>query len=123
MELQGKIIVALQPRSGTSARGEWKSQDFVLEIPGQYVKKMVFTVFGADRLQKFAIQVGQQVNVSFDIDAHEWNGRWFNEVRAYDVRPLPNSSVAPQEAQPTEQEQDPFGAAYDNSSTNSNLPY
>ena len=24
MDLQGKIIAALEPRSGTSARGEWK---------------------------------------------------------------------------------------------------
>lgn len=89
MELQGKIIAALPERSGVSARGEWKSQDFVVEtIEGQYTRKMLFTVFGADRLQRFNIQVGQDVNVSFDIDAHEWNGRWYNDIRAFDVRPL-----------------------------------
>lgn len=87
MELQGKIIAALPERSGVSARGEWKSQDFVVEtIDGQYTRKMLFTVFGADRLQRFNIQVGQDVLVSFDIDCHEWNGRWYNDIRAYDVR-------------------------------------
>jgi hypothetical protein len=47
----------------------------------------VFEVFGEDRIKKFNVQQGQEVTVSFDIDAHEYNGRWFNEVRAWDVRP------------------------------------
>lgn len=88
MELQGKVIYALEQRSGTSARGEWVSQDFVLETHDTYPRKMVFSVFGADRLQRFNIQVGQEVNVSFDIDAREYNGRWFNSIRAFDVRPV-----------------------------------
>jgi|GEM_PF-53314 len=93
MDLQGKIIAALEPRSGTSARGEWKSQDFVVETHDQYPRKMVFSVFGADRLERFNIQVGQEVTVSFDIDAHEYNGRWFNNIRAFDVRVLDPNSV------------------------------
>lgn len=89
MEIQGKIIFALPERSGVSARGEWKVQEFVLETTdSQYPRKMVFDVFGADRLQRFNIQVGQDVNVSFDIDAREYNGRWFNSIRAFDVRQI-----------------------------------
>ena len=95
MDLQGKIIAALEPRSGVSARGEWKSQDFVIETMDSFPRKMVFSVFGADRLQRFAIQVGQMVNVSFDIDAHEYNGRWFNNIRAFDVRPVQPATAAP----------------------------
>lgn len=96
MEVQGRIIAVLPERSGTSARGEWKSQEFVIETADQqYPRKMVFTVFGAERLQRFAIQGGQDVSVSFDIDAHEWNGRWFNDIRAYDVRPAVIGQAAP----------------------------
>ena len=86
MELQGKVIVALPERSGTSSRGEWKSQEFVIETHESYPKKMVFNVFGAERLQRFNVKVGQEVNVSFDIDAHEYNDRWFNSINAFDVR-------------------------------------
>lgn len=88
MDIQGKILVALPPRNGESARGPWTAQDFVVETHDSYPKKMVFTVFGADRLQRFNIQVGQEVLVSFDIDAHEYQGRWYNSIRAYDVRPF-----------------------------------
>ncbi|MDD7246524.1 MAG: DUF3127 domain-containing protein [Prevotellaceae bacterium] len=100
MELQGKVIAALPERSGVSQRGEWKSQEFVIEThDAQYPRKLVFTVFGIERLQRFNIQVGQEVLVAFDIDAHEWNGRWFNDVRAFDVRQVdPMQYGAPQAA-------------------------
>jgi hypothetical protein len=89
MELTGKIIAVMPANSGTSQRTgqEWMNQQYVLEVPGMYPRKMVFEVFGQDRIEKFNIQEGQEVTVSFEIDAHEHNGRWFNEIRAWDVRP------------------------------------
>ena len=69
MELQGKIITVLPEKTGTSARGEWKVQEYVVETHDAYPKKMVFSVFGADRISRFNIQVGQEVTVAFDIDA------------------------------------------------------
>lgn len=93
MELQGKVIAALPEKTGVSQRGEWKVQEFVIETHDAYPKKMVFSVFGADRLLRFNIQVGQELTVSFDIDAHEYNGRWFNSIRAFDVRQVDPNSV------------------------------
>ena len=101
MELQGKIIQALPVKTGTSARGDWKVQEFVLEtLDAQYPRKMVFSVFGEERLQRFNIQVGQDVNVSFDIDAREYNGKWFNSIRAFDVRPVVPNVQAPTDNPP-----------------------
>ena len=94
MELQGKVIAVLPERSGVSARGEWKSQSFVIETHEQYPKKLVFDVFGADRLQQFNIQSGDEIMVSFDIDAHEYNGRWFNNIRAWNVQHIDPNAVA-----------------------------
>ena len=96
MDLQGKILVALPPRSGESARGPWEAQDFVVETHDNFPRKMVFTVFGSDRLQRFNLQVGQEVLVSFEIDAHEYQGRWYNSIRAYDVRPFDPQNMAAQ---------------------------
>lgn len=89
MEITGKITYVLPERSGTSARGEWKAQSFVIEeTHDQYPRKMVFDVFGAERLQRFNIKSGDEVKVFFDIDAHEYQGRWFNNIRAFDVQRL-----------------------------------
>lgn len=96
MELQGKVIAVLPEKSGTSARGEWKVQEYVVETHDAYPKKMVFSVFGADRISRFNIQIGQEVTVSFDIDAHEYQGRWFNSIRAFDVRQVDPASVGMQ---------------------------
>lgn len=95
MEITGKIIAVLQPQGGVSARtgNSWKSQDYVIETQEQYPKKCVFRVFGEDKIGQFNIQAGEVVTVSFDIDAHEYNGRWYNDVRAWAVNH--NPQVAP----------------------------
>ena len=96
MELQGKVIAVLQPREGVSKAGNnWKAQEYVIETEEQYPKKMCFEIFGADRIQSMSplLQVGNTVKVSFDIDAREWNGRYFNSIRAWKVE-LPDQAAA-----------------------------
>ena len=115
MELQGKIIAALDPREFESRRNPGEkmvSQDFVLQQHDQYGRKLLFNVFGADRLQRFNIQVGQEVSVLFDIDAREWNGRWFTDIRAYDVRQVDPAAQTTDNA-PFAQETAPFAPAPD----------
>nr|DAO38660.1 MAG TPA: Single-stranded DNA-binding protein, BARTONELLA HENSELAE, SINGLE-STRAND BINDING.1A [Caudoviricetes sp.] len=94
MEIQGKVIAVLPERSGVSARGEWKSQTYVIETQEQYHKKMAFDVFGADRLAQFNIHSGEEILVSFDIDAHEYQGRWFNSIRAWNVTKVSQQAMA-----------------------------
>ena len=79
MEITGKIIAVLPERGGVSQRtgSEWKVQEYVLETQEQYPRKMCFDVFGADKIAQFAIKIGDQLTVSFDIDAREYNGRWY----------------------------------------------
>ena len=101
MELTGKIIAEFNERGGVSSRmgNEWKAKSFVLEVPGEYPRKMVFDVFGVDRLAAFNIQVGEELTVHFDIDAHEYNGRWFNDVRAFRIdrgQAAPAPAAAPE---------------------------
>ncbi len=97
MEITGRILAVLPMQSGTSARGEWKKQEYVIEhsLDQQYPRKMCFNLWG-DNIDKFNIQQGQEVTVSFDIDCREYNGRWYNDIRAWRVVPQTNS-VPPQQ--------------------------
>ena len=111
MELSGKIIAVLPAREGVSksSGNPWKTQEYVLETHDQYPRKMCFNLFGADKIAQFNIQVGEEVTVSFDIDCREWQGRWFNDIRAWKVEravavqapagaedmPFPPASAAP----------------------------
>lgn len=84
-DMYGKIIAVLPTRSGTSARGtQWSSQTAVIETHEQYPKRVAFDVLG-DKITEFNLQVGEDVTVSFDINAREYNGRWFNSVNAWNV--------------------------------------
>ncbi|MGL4852394.1 MAG: DUF3127 domain-containing protein [Phocaeicola sp.] len=99
MELQGKVIAVLEPKGGVSKTGnEWKVQEYVIETHDQYPKKLCFEVFGNEKIDQFKIQMGEEVNVFFDVDAREWNGRWFNSIRAWKVERVTaqNYAAAPQ---------------------------
>lgn len=87
MEFTGKIIAILQPRSGVSktSGNEWKAQEYVIENHDQYPKKMCFDIFGAEKIEQFNIQMGEELTVSFDIDARQWQDRWFNSIRAWKI--------------------------------------
>lgn len=90
----------MEPRGGVSARtgNSWKTQEYVLEVPGQYPKRCLFNVFGEDRINQFNIQNGDELTIQFDIDAREYNGRWYNDIRAYNVirgqQPVAGAPVA-----------------------------
>ena len=98
MDMSGQIIAVLPERGGVSQRTgtEWKVATYVLETMEQYPKKCCFEVFGTDKIQQMNIQVGQMLTVSVDIDAHEYQGRWYNQIRAWKAVPYdPNAPVAP----------------------------
>ena len=123
----------MEPREGTSARGPWKSQQYVIETHDQYPKKMVFDIFGAERIDQFAIKAGEEILVSFDVDAHEYNGRWFNNIRAWNIQrvdaaaaqagnmPPAAAPIAPQ-SQPAAGSQAPFPPAASDSAAD-DLPF
>ena len=108
-EISGQIIAVLPTRSGTSAKGTvWSSQTAVIETREQYPKKVAFDVFGADRITQFNLQVGEYVTVSYDIDAHEYQGRWFNAVRAWNVVRANQATQQPPQPPVNAQPQAPF---------------
>lgn len=90
MEMSGRIIHVLEARGGTSARtgNSWKVQSYVLETQEQYPKHLCFEVFGEDKINLMNIQEGQDLTVSFDVDAREYQGRWYNQLRAWKVEPI-----------------------------------
>ena len=84
MEFTGKIIAILQPRGGVSktSGNEWKAQEYVIENHDQYPKKMCFDIFGADKIEQFNIQMGEELTVSFDIDARQWQDQQYPRMES-----------------------------------------
>lgn len=85
MEISGKIIVALPAQGGVSKAGkEWSRQDYVIETKEQYPKKIAFSVMN-DNIMNFGLTVGQEVDIHIDINATEWNGKWYNSITCWKV--------------------------------------
>lgn len=84
MELSGRIVQVLPEKSGTSARGTWRKQEYVIETPGDYPKQVCFMVWG-EKIDQFRIQQDQELTVHFDLESREYNGRWYTDVKAWRV--------------------------------------
>lgn len=84
MEVSGKIIEILPEKSGQSANGTWRKQEYILETSGQYPKKVCFMAWG-DKIDQFQIKQGDNVTVSVDLESREYNGRWYTDVKAWKV--------------------------------------
>ena len=84
MEIKGKIIEVLPEKSGQSANGEWRKQEYVLETESNYPKKICFMAWG-DKIEEFNLRQGDTVEVSVDLESREYNGRWYTDVKAWKV--------------------------------------
>ena len=99
MDAEGKIIVKLPLQSGVSKAGNnWSKQEYVLETQEAYPKKIHFSFFG-DRANQYPLEVGDTVRLSFDIDSHEYNGRWFTSINGWKAEKIDLNNQAPQTTQ------------------------
>ena len=111
MEITGKIIAVLPEQGGVSKNGnEWKKQEYVLETHDQYPKKVCFQLFGADRIAQAAIQPGEELTVSFDIESREYMGKWYTNINAWKVERPTAATANPASADITPDNIVPSGA-------------
>jgi len=93
MEVSGKVIAVTPIQTGEGRNGLWKKQEYVVEYDqnSQYPRRLMFNLWG-DRIDQYHISEGQLLKVSFDIDCREYNGRWYNDIRAWKVEADDGSS-------------------------------
>lgn len=83
--ISGKIIAVLPVKSGTSAKGtEWKAQTAVIETQEKFPKRIALDILNDD-ITKFNVHVEDFVDVKIDIDAREYNGKWFNSIKCWSL--------------------------------------
>ena len=101
MQLQGVITEVLPERSGVGKNGnQWRSATYVLEYTpegSQWAQHCVFEVMN-ERINEYQLQKGDWVQVSLSVDAREWQGKWYNSVKAYACSRAPRENEVPKEA-------------------------
>jgi hypothetical protein len=78
--------IAAEINGISNAGKQWRSKTIVITIPGDYSKDVAFDLKG-DKIDKFGnnLNIGDNVTVDLDIDAREYNGKWFTTVTAWRV--------------------------------------
>lgn len=90
LQIEGKVIAVMPIISGTSKAGnQWSKQEFVVETMDQYPRKVCMQLMG-DKIDRFAnlIQESNILEIDFDVESREYNGRYYTNVIAYDMRHL-----------------------------------
>ena len=97
LELEGTLRHKLASQQGTSARGAWAKQEFILEFPdGNYTAQACFTAFGQDKVAELdKYQIGDRIRISFNIRSREYNGRWYNDLQIWRIAPAGQPTAAP----------------------------
>lgn len=89
LKIDGKLIKNLAVTRGESERGTWARGGFVIESFGDYPKTVAFTTFGEERVKMTeGMTAGTPVEVRFLPESREFNGKWYTECKAIDVKPI-----------------------------------
>jgi hypothetical protein len=99
MQLTAKLAQLLPIQTGTGKNGEWKKQDIIVETDGQYPKKVCISIWG-DKINEGQLQIGNLLQIDFDIESREYNNKWYTDIKAWKIeltgtstQNIPNNEV------------------------------
>ena len=86
LTLKGKLVKILNMESGVSRNGNsWKKQEFILETQEQFPRKVCFTLFNDKVSLLTGFAGGEDLEVSFDVESREFNGKWYHNINAWKI--------------------------------------
>ncbi len=91
MQLTAKLTQLLPIQTGTGKNGVWRKQDIIVETDDQYPKKVCISIWG-DKIKDGQLQIGNLLQIDFDIESREYNERWYTELKAWKISIQNNSS-------------------------------
>ena len=103
MEIKGRLVKVLPVQTGQGRSGEWKKQEFVIELEGggSFPRKACLSAWG-DKVNVGALIEGSMLNVSFDIESREFNGKWYTNLTAWKVETTDDNQQPPPSMPPME---------------------
>lgn len=95
MNITTKFVKKLPEVSGQGKEKPWRKQEFVVVTNDNYPKNICFALWNDKIEQLNGIQPDQIIEVDFDIQSQEYNGRYFTELSAFKVKLLEHSRFRP----------------------------
>ncbi len=84
MQITAKINQILPIQTGTSAKGEWRKQNIIVDTMTDISRKICITIWG-DKINEAQLQVGNELQIDFDLESREYNGKWYTDALARNI--------------------------------------
>lgn len=89
MEFVGCLKACVEERKGTNDKGEWKRRKYLVEEVATFnARKIVVDVVDGEvgRFAKWDELIGKNVVITYEIEAREYQGKWYNDLRAWKIQ-------------------------------------
>ncbi len=84
MQIIAKLTQLLSLQTGSGKNGVWKKQDIIVETDAKFPKKICISVWG-DNINESQLQIGNLLNIYFDIESREYNNKWYTDIKAWKI--------------------------------------
>ncbi|MDR2084222.1 MAG: DUF3127 domain-containing protein [Bacteroidales bacterium] len=85
MQLKTKLVEVLPLQTGVGKTGqEWKKLSIIVETLENYPKKICVNIWG-DKINESILNIGAILDINFDVESREFNGKWYTDVKAWKV--------------------------------------
>ena len=95
---RGTIAVMSEVQSGVSQSGNnWSRQTIVVDVVGYNgnYRKVMLQASGNVVADLETIMVGDKVEITYQVTAREWNGKWYNNVDLYKIESTEEKAQQP----------------------------
>jgi hypothetical protein len=95
---RGTIAVMSEVQSGTSQSGNtWSRQTIVVDVVGYNgnYRKVMLQASGNVVADLETMMVGDKVEITYQVTAREWNGKWYNNVDLYKIESTEEKAQQP----------------------------
>ena len=109
MEVQVRVTEILEPQSflGKDGVTTYTRYSFLGTTFGDFPRVIYFQTLGQDKFNQMNIQVGGIYTISFDIEARQYNGKYFTSINAWKATRETDANVAQPQMQPNAYPQAP----------------
>lgn len=94
MDFEVTVSSLLPLVTGQGARGEWKKQDVIFDLPGEFSRKLCVGFWNDRAADAAGLRPGDRVALSVNVESREYNGRWYTEVRAWRMSRMDGTAAA-----------------------------
>ena len=94
MKITGKVTKVLEKITGTSTKGEWYKQTFIVQTQEEYNN-----IYPIDAFKKDVPNEGDDVTVDFNISANEWQGKYYTSLSLWKYETISQTPSNPTQSE------------------------